>query len=422
MPRTPDAPVRTTLGNGLTVLCAGRPAAPVVAVLILYRAGSARDPDGLKGLAHLAEHMMFRGTSRFPDGTIDDLTNGLGGVNNAVTTHDYTAYYFVLPRENWRVALELEADRMSNCLLDVSAFDSERNIAIEERQMLDDEPESVLDEALENLAYERHPYRFPVVGLVPDLRRASASDLRAFYRTHYRPSNAVLAVAGAAEPEEVERVAREAFRTERSGGSAAGGLSRFPEVAPEPRQKAPRSVALRRESGIPRLMTAFHCPEATHADSPALEVAAVLLGSGRSSRLYQRLVASDGDVNDVSVCRLLQPYPGLFTVSAELSEGGSVEACEQDVLEELSRLADVGPSTDELVRSKRLWRLDHAVGTETSLGLAGSLGFWELLGDWTLGDRFAEAVDSVTAEEVSRAVGAYLDPDVRNSAWMTIEG
>ncbi len=415
MPRIREEPRRTRLSNGLTLLCVRRPGTPVVGVLMLYRAGSVRDPDGLKGLAHLTEHMMFRGSSRFPDGAIDELTNSLGGVNNAMTTTDYTAYYFVFPRENWRAALELEADRMSTCVLDEKAFEAERNIAIEERQMLDDEPESVLDEELERLAYGSHPYGFPVVGLSPDLSRTMVSDLRAFYEEHYGPSNAVLAIVGDVEVEEMEDATRDIFGA--LGGEARDSL---PPIPREPRQETPRQTELTRESGIPRLSIAFHCPEAAHPDSPALEIAAVLLGTGRSSRLYAHLVASGGDVNEVSAGRLLQRYPGLFTVTAELSEGGDIEACERLVLEEISELARRGPTQSELEKAGRLWRLDHLLGTETSLGLAGFVGFWELLGDWELGGDFVREVAAVTREDVSRVVSAYINPDTRNTAWMKI--
>lgn len=404
-----------------------REAVPVVAVLLLYRAGSVSDPEGLTGLSHLTEHMMFRGSSGFPDGSIDELTNSLGGVNNAMTTSDYVAYYFVLPRENWRVALEIEADRMASCLLENAAFETERRIAIEERRMLDDEPESVLDEALESLAFEEHPYRFPVVGVLEDLERISLGDLRTFYEKHYRPDNAVLVVVGDVGVDDVERAARESFRSPHSGAATAGGGARAPslsreiDVPVERPQLAPRNAMVRRESGIPRVTVGFHCPEATHADSLALEVASVLLGSGRSSRLYRRLVAPAGDVNEVSVGRMLQRYPGLFTVTAELSEGGDVGRCERAILDELDVLSRVGPSPEELEKAKRLWRLDHSLGRESSLGLAGFLGFWELLGRWELGEEFDAGTSDVTCEDVARAAGRYLDPQLRNSAWMIVE-
>jgi zinc protease len=414
-----QTPRATTLENGLRVVCALRPRATVVAVLILYGAGSLRDPTGLSGLAHLAEHMMFRGSARFPDGAVDDITNRLGGVNNAVTTNDYAAYYFVFPKESWRVALDIEADRMTSCLLDEAAFATERNIAVEERQMVDDEPEAVLDEALQRIAFERHPYGLPVVGLLADLERAGLGDLRRFYESWYAPCNAVLAVAGDVAPELV----LEAASSSMASIAEAGRRGRcFEPPEPEPTQHAPRSVRIRRDSGIPRVSVGFRCPAVLQADSPALDLVAVILGTGRSSRLYGRLVASGGDVNDVSVDRMLQSHESLLTVTAELSEHGDLEACEHAVVDEIRRLARSGPSLDELSKAKLLWRLERSLGCETSLGLAGHLAFWEFEDGWERGERYERLVLSATRDDVARVAAAYLNPDVRNSAWMLPAG
>ncbi|MBD3347955.1 MAG: hypothetical protein GF400_02015 [Candidatus Eisenbacteria bacterium] len=410
-------PYSTTLDCGLRVVCARRPGAPVVAVVMLYGAGSVRDPSGLSGLAHLTEHMMFRGTTRFADGAIDELTNRLGGANNAMTTNDYTAYYFVFPVESWTVGVEIEIDRMSNCLLDAVAFETERSIAVEERQMLDDEPEAILEEALEKAAYGSHPYGLPIVGLMEDLERATRDDLRRFYETWYAPSNAVLSVAGDVQPDRVLELAGSAC------ASAAPASSRsMPDVSGKaPGRAAPTNVRLSRDSGIARLLVGFRCPEALHEDSPAMELVAAVLGSGRSSRLYRRLVAGTPDVNDVSVDRMLQLYPGLFTVSADLSVGGDLSACEDAIMGELVELAAAGPSVEEVAKAKRLWLMERSLGLESALGLAGHLAFWKFVGGLPAGDEHARRVLAATPDDVARVTGVYLSPESRNSVWMTPE-
>ncbi len=410
-----ERPSRTILRNRLRVVALPRPDSPVVAVLVMYAAGSVRDPEGLTGLAHLTEHMMFRGSRRFGDGVVDALTNSVGGVNNAMTTNDYAAYYFVLPRESWRVALEIEADRMTGCVMDGAAFETERSVAIEERRMLDDEPEAALDEALELMSYDRHPYRYPVVGLLSDLESVTHDALVSFYRSNYTPDNAVVVVVGDVDPDGVVKTARACFE-----GLAPADPAEAAPPDPDPERRSPRHVVLERGSGIPRLALGFRCPGAEHPDSPAVELATAMLGSGRSSRLYTRLVADGGDVNEVSVGRALQRYPGLLTITAELSEGGDMESCEAAILEELRRLAGEAPPQAELEKARLQWRLDHSVSRESSLGMAGFLGYWELLDRWELGRDFDAATQAVEPQDVSRVAGLFLDPELRNSAWLTI--
>lgn len=404
-------PTRHTLSNGLTVLTAPRPASPAVAVLVIYRAGSLYEPRGCTGLAHLTEHMMFRGTALHPEGTLDEITNSLGGVNNAMTTSDYAAYYFVLPPENWPVALSLEADRMSSCLMDDVAFETERNVAMEERRMLYDDPESVLDEAIQTLAYQRHPYRFPVIGLLSDLETVTVEDLRAFYADRYAPGNAVLVVAGDVEPGEAEDAAEDAF------GGIHGPSAADREVPAEPPQVSPRSASLALDVSVPRLSIAFHSPRAASEDSPALEVLATLLAGGRSSRLYRLLVTEGAAATDVSASHLLQRDPGLFTLSVELSPGEDPAACEREVVAALDELRRCGVGVDELSAARRLATLETWLGHETALGAAGFLGFWELVGGWELGLAFDGRVAGVTAADVAEAAITHLDPETRTTAW-----
>ncbi len=179
---------------------------------------------------------------------------------------------------------------------------------------------------------------------------------------------------------------------------------------------------LTRDSGIPRLTLGFRCPEATHADSPAVDLVVTILGTGRSSRLYESLVAGGDDVNEVSVGRALQRYPGLLTISAELSEDGDVASCESAILEELGRLAREAPSLDELSKARLQWRLDHAVGREGSLGMAGFLAYWELVDRWEAGFEFDRGAEAVSAEDISRVTALYLDPQTRSSGWLTMAG
>jgi len=408
----PTLPQRTVLPNGLVVLTAEEHRSPLAAVLIIYRSGSRDEPHGKTGLAHLTEHMMFRGTPAYPLGAVDVATGRLGGTNNAVTTADYTAYYFVLPGEHWREALVMEADRMANCSLDRGPFEMERGVAVEERKMLDDDPEAMLDEAVAMLAYTRHPYRYPVIGLRSDIEALTLEDVAWFYRAFYQPGNAVLVVAGDVDGAAVRDAAEAAFGSIPSSGVPAS----LPD--PEPRQLAPRRASLQTTLRTREVVLAFHCPPADAEDSAALELVAALLATGRSSRLWRRLVMEERIAAEVSAVRLLNRDPGLFTISATLHPGVDLGRAEEAVLDVIDGMRRDGVPGTELAKAKSLVSVDLLLARETDLGLAGALGFWESLGGWELGQRFEGLVESARPEDVSGVLARYLSPDSRNSVWL----
>jgi zinc protease len=415
-------PRKAVLPNGLVLLTVTREASPIVAVLLMYRAGSLYEPPGKTGLAHLTEHMMFRGTPARPQGGIDQLTGRLGGTNNAMTTCDHALYYFVLPSEHWVTPLSIEADRMFHCEFGREAFETERRVAIEERMMLDDDPETLLYEAVDALAFDAHPYRYPVIGLMDDLEGITLQDLRAFYAERYRPEEAVLAVVGAVSHDEVLAEVGTLFGATPpplagEPSSRARGPGSDPRFADRPPTEPRRSV-LTGLSPSPEVVVSFRTPAAKHEDTPALELLSALLSSGRSSIMYTRLVDDLGVATDVSASKIPQTDPGLLYLSASLHAGVSPEACEKEILDIVSGLVRSGVSEDGLSRAKNLTRVDLMLGRETSLGQAGALAFWECLGDWRLGEEHEKRIEQATAADVRRVAERYLDPSTRSSAWL----
>lgn len=409
---TGTAPERTVLPNGLVVVTEVERTAPLAAVLVLYRCGSRDEPPGKTGVAHLVEHMMFRGTSAFPAGAVDAATGRLGGINNAVTTPDYTAYYFVLPDGHWRDALTMEADRMAGCTLDRESLEMERRVAIEERKMLDDDPEAMLDEAVAMLAYTAHPYRNPVIGLRADIASLTLEDVAAFYRTFYTPGNAVLVVAGDVSHDDVVAHAERAF------GSVISSPPPESRPDPEPPQCSPRRAVVRTSIKTREVVLAFRCPPATAPDSAAVELLPALLTTGRSSRLWRRLVVEESIAADVSAVRVLSRDPGLFTVSATLHPGVDIRRAEDALLHELDTMRHRGIPDDELQKAKNLVRVDFMLARETCLGLAGALGFWECLGGWERGHEFEHAIGRARPHAVLDALEDYLDADSRSTVWL----
>jgi len=417
------SPKKAVLSNGLTLLTVTTERSPIVAVLLMYRAGSLYEPPGKTGLAHLTEHMMFRGTPSRPQGGIDELTGRLGGTNNAMTTSDHALYYFVLPSEHWRTPLSIEGDRMFHCQFSDGAFETERRVAIEERRMLDDDPETLLYEAIDAQAFAAHPYRYPVIGLMDDLEGLSPDDLRAFYADRYRPEEAVLAVVGGATHDDVLTEVESLFR-EGTPHPLPGARARRPvEAAFEERPAVPSGSepvpgVLTGLSPTTQVVLAFRTPPARHEDTPALELLAALLSSGRSSLMYSRLVDDLGMATEVSASKIPQSDPGLIYLSASLHAGVPPEACEQEMLNIVSGLVETGVSESGLSRARNLTLVDLMLGRETSLGRAGALAFWECLGDWRLGEEHEDRLRSTTVSDVRRVAGKYLDPAVRSRAWL----
>jgi zinc protease len=386
----------------------------------MYRAGSLYEPPGKTGLAHLTEHMMFRGTPTRPRGGIDLLTGRLGGTNNAMTTSDHALYYFVLPAEHWATPLSIEADRMFHCELSSESFETERSVAIEERMMLDDDPDTLVYEAVDELAFESHPYRYPVVGLMDDLKGLTLDDLRRFYAGRYRPESAVLAVVGGASHEDVLAEVETLFGVAAPAGSGSG-RSGSGEDTPRPVDPPvcePRQATLGGLAASPQVVMAFRTPPAGHEDTPALELLATLLAGGRSSLMYTRLVDEQRLATEVSSSKIPQTDPGLFYVSASLHAGTSPEQAEVEILGTVARLLESGVSEEQLAGAKNLTRVDLMLGRETSLGQAAALAFWESLGDWRLETRHEERLSAVTAGDLRDVAERYLDPSARSSVWL----
>ncbi len=316
--------------------------------MLMYRAGSLYEPAGKTGLAHLTEHMMFRGTRARPQGWIDRLTGQLGGTNNAMTTCDHAIYYFVLPSEHWATPLEIEADRMFHCEFGPEAFETERRVAVEERMMLDDDPETLVYEAVDTLAFDRHPYQDPVVGLTSDITGLTQDDLQGFYADRYRPEEAVLAIVGSLEHDRVQAEVEMLFSAGCDPREEVAGAVEDPAVT------EPRRSVLPGLSPSPQVVLAFRTPAAAHEDTPALELLAALLSSGRSSLMYTRLVDDLGMATEVSASRIPQTDPGLLYLSASLHSGVSPEECEDEILKLVSGLVESGVSENGLSRARNM--------------------------------------------------------------------
>jgi zinc protease len=405
------AVTEATLDNGLRVLLQDDPRNPIVAVQIFYRVGSRNEQPGATGLAHFLEHMMFKGTARHGRGELSRLIEQNGGRENAFTTQDLTGYYTNIAADRLDLILGLEADRMRNLLLDAAEIESERKVVMEERRTRsEDDPDGLVYEAMNTLAFKAHPYQWPIIGWMSDIARINRAELRRFYDTYYVPNNAVLVIAGDVRPAAALALARRHF------AGIPRGAAPPPVTAVEPPQTDERRVIIRKEGAqLPIVNIAWHVPAHASADAPALEVLSTLLSSGRSSRLYQRLVYDRRIVLGVGGdYSYLSHDPWLFWFYATLMPGQTPETVEQALLAEIEQLKREPVGEEELQRTRNqieasfIWRQDSVFSR------ASGLGRFELLGSWRLRDDYLPRLHAVTAADLQRVARTYFAVDRKN--------
>ncbi|MFQ5505618.1 MAG: M16 family metallopeptidase, partial [Planctomycetota bacterium] len=372
---------RKVLDNGLTVLIIESHELPVVSHWIWYAVGSRDEKSNETGLSHFLEHMMFKGTDSYPKGSIDSTTARLGGSNNAMTSHDYTAYYFNLKSDRWEEALEIESSRMRHCLLDKVEFESEKKVVIEELKMGEDEPWRPLCQAVESIAYMVHPYRHPVIGWRDDLEGLTRDRMLDYYDRNYSPDRATLVVVGDVKwRDALGRI------QEHMGQITASGHQRE-EVPKEPVQKGERRLVVRFPGNLPRLAMSWHTCRFGERDDIVLDMVSTLLSGGKSSRFYRSLVQGKELAASAEAINETRVDPGLFWILSEGKADTSPEALEAAVNEEVQKLADDGPKAAEMKRCKRMLLSTFYFDLETVSSQAARIGRAEALLKHLLGHR-----------------------------------
>lgn len=411
-----DVVRRTVLDNGLTVLTRELHASPIVTAMIWYRVGSRNEEVGQTGKSHFLEHMLFKGTDRFKKGAIDLLTLKNGGNNNAFTSHDFTAYYFNFASDRWEIALDIESDRMANCVFAPEEFEAEKKVVIEELRMGLDSPWGLLLQELDATAYKIHPYRNPVIGWLQDVERATDVEQQAYYRDHYHPGNATLVLSGDFE---TDRVLDKVF--ERFSPIPSRPLS-VPVTAVEPIQRGEKRLQVQWRSKVPRLAIAYHAPEIAHADSYPLQVLNLILTEGKTSRLYQRLVEREQSVTFVTAEYAESKDPTLFHIRAEARGDHTAEEIEATIYEELARVAAEGPTEQELNRAKHLVQAHFILSRERAVDQAMLLGQVETLYGLSYIDTYLDEIQSVKPEDVSSVCEKYFSPSNRTVGYLVPDG
>ena len=383
-----------TLDNGLTILVNRDRASKLAAVSILYKVGARNEQADKTGFAHLFEHLMFRGTTQVPD--FDMPVQMASGENNAFTNNDYTNFYITLPKENLSTALWLESDRMCNLNLSEEAYRTEKQVVIEEfKQRYLNQPYGDEQLLLRDLCYTKHPYRWSTIGISPEhIERATLEDVRAFYKLHYRPSQAILAISADIDEVEMIRMATEYFKDIPDNGGE------ILPVAVEPAQHEPRRLEVERNVPATDITIAFHMGDRLSRDFFLGDLASDLLAGGESSRLINRLIKERGLFSSVNAYILGSLDPGLFIIKGRLMPSTDEAEAEEALWDELRDLQRGNITDYELEKVKNKFEANILMGEINVMNKAMNLCFYAMTGRLELINEEADIFRSITREEV----------------------
>lgn len=400
------------MANGMKVIVREDHRAPVVVSQIWYKVGSSYEPSGITGISHVLEHMMFKGTEKYPAGEFSRIIAEHGGSENAFTGRDFTAYFQQLEKSRLPIAFELEADRMRHLLLQEEEFLKEVEVVMEERRTrTEDKPSSLTYEQFMATAFLSGPYHHPIIGWMNDLKNLTADDLKAWYQLWYAPNNAILVVAGDVDPEKVFALADKHF------GSIKPSTLAVEKSMQDTRQLGQRRITVKAPAKLPMVIMGYKTPTLRTADEKwkayALEVLANVLDGGDSARLSKDLIrgsqiaASAGAGYDLAA-----RHDSLFTLQGIPSQGHTIAEIEQALLEQIERIKTEPVKSKELDRIKaqvtaaKVYELDSVYYQAIQIGTLETIGL-----DWRIAEEYVDNINAVTAEQVQQVAREFLVED-----------
>jgi zinc protease len=391
--------------------------------MIWYRVGSRNEIPGITGISHWVEHMMFRGTPKFPGGVLDRLVSREGGHWNAFTWIDFTAYYETMPSGRIDLALDLEADRMVNLLLAEADVEAERGVILSERAMYENSPQFLLDEEVSAAVFRVHPYHHEIIGDVPDLQTMTRTDLHNYYRRYYAPNNAIVVAVGDFDTAVMLQNIRQKFEAI-PAGEVPTAVTRQ-----EPRQLGERRVIVNGPADAAQLNFTYRAPAASHPDYFALTLLNAAFaggsslgmfgggGSNKSSRLYKALVDTD---LAVSAYGGLGPSidPFLYSINVTVRDGRSLHEVEDALEVELARLRREPITERELAKAMKRAKVEFVTAGESITGQAQLLGMSEaVVGDYGWYETVLAQLSQVTLDDLARVCETYLHKRNRTVGW-----
>ncbi len=397
-----------TLDNGLSVILHHDPQRTVVSVNVLYKVGSRNDPPHRTGFAHLFEHLMFEGSENVAN--FDDALQLAGGENNAVTSSDYTLYYDTLPADNLETALWLESDRMRKLRFSEKSLATQKKVVIEEfKETCLEQPYGDLYHHLNGLIYRVAPYRWPVIGeRFEHIEEASLEEVKDFYYRYYRPDNAILCIAGNYDPVAIRG------QVERWFGDIPSSDPKLvrPELPREPEQEEFRSLTVSGDVPGPLIYLHLRTVARMHPDFPAIDILAFLLGGGRSSLLYRRLVRDTDLFTEVSAGINDNIDDGGIIIEARPADDVDLDEARQKIFAVLEEMIETGITREQLEKVvNQLEHRNHYRDINIS-SRASELVFYAMLGQPELANRELDDYLKVTVEDVNRVARSFLRREV----------
>lgn len=399
------------LANGLQAVVIPDHRAPVVTHMVWYRVGAADEPRGVSGIAHFLEHLMFKATDKIASGEFSKIVSRLGGQDNAFTSQDATAYFQRVAKDRLAQVMQMEADRMVNLKLSEQEVGTERDVILEERRSrVENNPQAILDEQMNAALYYSHPYGIPVIGWMHEMARLSRADALTFYKRYYAPNNAILVVSGDVTVEEVKRLAEDTF-----GKIPANSAITARERPQDPEYRAPRRVELKDpragKASVQRYYVTPSYGTAKPGEAEALDLLMKIVGSGSTSRLYQRLVVEEKVASSAggwySGSGMDSGKIAVYAVPADGSALDKAEAAIDAVLDEVRRN---GVTEAELARAKKGYIAEYIYESDNQATLARRYG-WALVVGRTIQDleEWPERISAVTLDTIKAVASAYLD-------------
>jgi zinc protease len=399
------------LSNGLRIIISEDPTSPLVSYQTWVRVGSVDEVPGKTGLAHLFEHLMFKGTEKYPEGSFIKKLESIGAEVNAYTTRDYTVYYVNTTPDRLGTIVDLESDRLMGLVLNENRLETERQVVLEERRLrVDQNPAAKVEEALWNITFAEHPYQAPIIGYPRDLDHLSAEDLKSFYERNYVPSNVSIVISGKVAADEWIPKLKTAY----------GSLPKKPTpprsgIKKEPEQTEERRITLYEESPGRRMAVGYRITSAEEKDSHALDLLSNILFEGQSSRGSKMIIDQKRLATAIQGTSFTPAFPGLFSIHFALTPEAKVE----DVLAVLSQLfvhvAKNGVEEAELQKARNQLTMDRLDTIRTPMGLSQLFGVvTTLLGDPKRYEEDILGYDEVTQKDLKRVAEKYFKETRRN--------
>lgn len=398
------------LGNGLKVIAVENRTLPIITYQTWIRAGSVDDPSGKTGIAHLFEHLMFKGTERYGKNAFFSKLETHGAIVNAATGRDHTVYYETFAPSLLDEVIDMESDRLKNLTISQADLDLEKNVVFEERRLrVENSVEAKVNEALWNLAFTVHPYGSPTIGFPPDLLNISVDDLNVFFKKNYQPSNVTLVVVGDFSVSDLFKKIEKAYQNIPSKARPARS------IPIEPEQNEERRLVVNDLSSTVMVQMAYTIPSAHDVDSYSIDVLSNILFEGSSSRAYRKIVDELQIATSLTASSYTPMYPGLLTIRANLRPGRSLEEFEKALGALIKDVQTNDVSKAEVDRAVKQLTLDLIDGLQTSQGIAQWLGTIDMIfGDVGKFKKMWAKYFEVTPKSVKDVANRYLDPNHRS--------